>query len=114
MSLTIRLDGRFAVAFKHDLEVAAEVRVAELAPGVWQMLIGLPSIPVEDAGEVPPASRAAAAWTRGPKAPFGDPGGIFPCVKPPHLGHHFFHRRKSRTKALKSGISPICRTSALM
>lgn len=61
-----------------------------------------------------PDSIATVAWMRGPNAPFGDPGGIFPRVKPPHLGQRFFHRRNSLTKVRNSGVSTIWRISASM
>lgn len=38
-------------ALKHGLEVAAEVGVTELAPGIGKLLVGLPAISVQDARE---------------------------------------------------------------
>jgi hypothetical protein len=59
-----------------------------------------------------PLRRAMRAWSRGPKAPFGEPAGIPARVVLPHFGHRFDQRRNSCTKAWNSGVSVTWRMQA--
>jgi hypothetical protein len=45
------LSGGFPLAFQDGLEMSADRGMAELVPGVGQLLMGLPAVTVDDPGE---------------------------------------------------------------